>query len=189
MFYPPQGKWRISDYLDFDANTNHLIEFSNGTVEFLPMPSLRHQRYARALFLLLCAYIEKHQLGEAFFAPTKVKLWENKIREPDILFVSHKNVAYATEQWFERVDLVMEVVSPDDPKRDLVKKRREYAQAGIPEYWIADSRSRTISVLILSDSSDRKYTLHGKFGTGEVATSHLLPSFAVPVNDIFKRGQ
>ena len=103
-----------------------------------------------------------------------------------MLFVSHKNLSYETEQWLERVDLVMEVVSPDDPKRDLVKKRREYAQAGIPEYWIADPRSRTITVLILNDPSDRKYSVHGKFGVGEVATSHLLPSFSVPINAIFK---
>ncbi|WP_221063902.1 Uma2 family endonuclease [Methylomagnum ishizawai] len=30
----------------------------------------------------------------------------------------------------------MEVVSPDDPKRDRDTKRREYAQTGIPEYWL-----------------------------------------------------
>ena len=35
-------------------------------------------------------------------------------------------------------DLVIEVVSPDDPDLDLVVKRQEYAQAGIPEYWIVD---------------------------------------------------
>ena len=35
-----------------------------------------------------------------------------------------------------------EVVSPDRPERDLVDKRIDYAEAGIPEYWVVDPHSR-----------------------------------------------
>ena len=46
--------------------------------------------------------------------------------------------------------LVVEVIGEDDPERDLVTKRLEYAQAGIPEYWIVDPRTDTIDVLRLT---------------------------------------
>lgn len=34
-----------------------------------------------------------------------------------------------------------------------------------------------------------KYTEHGCFGAGQVATSHLLPGFAVPVDEVWAAAQ
>jgi hypothetical protein len=34
------------------------------------------------------------------------------------------------------------VVSADKPERDLVEKRGDYAEAGIPEYWIVNPENR-----------------------------------------------
>jgi Uma2 family endonuclease len=179
--FPPQSQWTIDDYLDLDARTNHLIEFSNGNIEVLPMPSLHHQRITRALFHFLFLFVQAHRLGEVFFSPTKVLLWPGKVREPDVFFVAKAHVARSTDQWFEKIDLVMEVVSPDDPGRDLETKRREYAQARIPEYWIIDPRTNEILVLTLGD---KWYNVHGVFGAGEVAASVLLKGFTVPVDDV-----
>ena len=76
----------------------------------------------------------------------------------------------------------MEVVSPDDPQRDTVTKRREYAQAGIPEYWIVDPSDMSITVLTLRG---QEYALHGEFVAGESATSVLLDRFTVEVSSVF----
>lgn len=67
----------------------------------------------------------------------------------------------------------MEATSPDDPRRDTETKRREYAQAGIPEYWIIDPASRTVLVL-QRDPGSGDYREHGRFGPGETATSATL---------------
>jgi Uma2 family endonuclease len=45
-----------------------------------------------------------------------------------------------TFDYWEGADLVVEIVNRDDPARDLETKRAEYAEAGIPEYWIVDPR-------------------------------------------------
>ncbi|MBI4604907.1 MAG: Uma2 family endonuclease, partial [Planctomycetes bacterium] len=74
----------------------------------------------------------------------------------------------------------VEVVSPDDPARDWVKKVAEYAKAGIPEYWIVDPRQRVIAVFTLGKGRDA-YALHGEFRPGRCATSVLLPGFSVSV--------
>ena len=63
-----------------------------------------------------------------------------------------------------------------------MKKRREYAQAGIPEYWIVNPQTETITVLKLERT---KYTEHGVFARGAQATSALLPEFAVSVDEVF----
>ncbi|MCO5187666.1 MAG: Uma2 family endonuclease [Anaerolineae bacterium] len=180
--FPPQNQWSIDDYLELDARTNHLIEYSCGNIEILSLPSIRHQWITGLLYRLLFSFIAQRRLGVVFIAPTKVALWESKVREPDVFFVSNDNVQFSTEQWFEKIDLAIEVVSPDDPARDLEKKRREYAQAGIPEYWIVDPRSDEILVLTLGE---KWYDVHGVFGAGETATSVLLDGFAVAVDDVF----
>ena len=111
-------------------------------------------------------------------SPLGVQLWSGKFRDPDIVFMAAEHADRLGEQYWRGTDLVMEVVSPDDPQRDRVTKRREYAQAGIPEYWIVDPADASITVLSLRGS---EYALHGKFVSGETATSVLLDGFAVDV--------
>jgi Uma2 family endonuclease len=87
------------------------------------------------------------------------------------------------EDYWDGADLVMEVVSPDpkDRKRDLETKPREYARAGIPEYWIIDPEQGRIQVLTLEG---KVYRVHGDFGAGTQATSALLPGFAADVDAV-----
>ena len=84
------------------------------------------------------------------------------------------------EEFWTGADLVAEVVSPDDPRRDLVTKRFEYAAAGIPEYWIVNPTDGTITVLQLDGE---RYAEHGRYGRGEVAHSARYPELAVAVGD------
>lgn len=183
--FPNQGDWTIDDYLNFDSKAgNHLIEYSHGIIEVLPMPSIQHQLITGYLYRLLFAFITARKLGMVLISPTKVQLWEGKIREPDVLFVSNDNVSNRTEQWFNRIDLAVEIISPDDSNLDLETKRREYAQADVAEYWIIDPRSEEVSVLTLN-TAEKRYRSHGIFKIGEIATSLLLEGFEVEVKTIF----
>ncbi len=180
--FPNQGHWAEGEYLDL--NTNHLVEFSQGVIEVLPMPSYGHQLTVAYLYKALSAFLLNNELGEAIFAPLKVKLWEGKFREPDILFTLKENHHRIGQTYWQGADLVMEVVSPDDPKRDTEVKRVEYAKAGIPEYWLVNPINETITVFILPTGAD-VYEVHGKFGKDEVADSVLLLGFKVEVTEVF----
>ena len=85
------------------------------------------------------------------------------------------------EAYWTGADLVVEVVSPDDPKRDLVDKRREYAQAGIPEYWIVNPQTGEILILVLDDNGYRE---HGRFTRSDLATSPTLDDITIDVSAI-----
>jgi Uma2 family endonuclease len=123
--------------------------------------------------------------GAIRFAPLRLRLWPGKFREPDIMLLRRADDPRRQENYWTGADLVIEVVSEDDPERDLSTKRREYAQAGIPEYWIVDPRNETIAVLRLADAS---YTLHGQFSAGDSATSATLPALRVAVSTVFAAG-
>lgn len=165
LLFPAQGAWSQEEYLALD--TNNLVEFSHGRIEVLPMPSDQHQSIVAYLFGIFLAYAQRTG-GKVLFAPLRIQLWPGKIREPDLLFIASANDPRRQQQYWTGADLVVEVVSPDDPVRDLVTKRFEYAHAAIPEYWIVDPRVETITVLTLDADT---YVQHGRFGRGETAVS------------------
>jgi Uma2 family endonuclease len=181
--FPSQGNWTVEDYLALDIG--RLVEYSNGYLEFPPMPTMAHQDILQYLFDLLRAYIIKRQLGKVYVAPIPVRLGSRKYREPDVFFVSTPRVEEAQGKYPRGADLVMEVVSgsPTDRERDLIEKRRDYALAGIPEYWIVDPQEEVIIVLRLEG---KEYVEHGRFVAGDMATSALLPGFNVAVSEVWE---
>jgi Uma2 family endonuclease len=86
------------------------------------------------------------------------------------------------EKHWDSADLVMEIVS-EDRAHDLETKRSEYAQAGIPEYWIVDPKLQEISVLKLIGDH---YEPAGVYRPGEKAASILLAGFTVDVTAVLE---
>ncbi len=188
--YPLQGEWTEADYLALDAADGRLVELSDGTLEFPPMPDLTHFNLVSWLYDRLREAAAHSGRGRTLFAPLPVRLWEGKFREPDVFWATPGRLA-GPSRYPDGADLVIEVVSPDarSRERDLVTKRAEYAAAGIPEYWIVDPQTRTILVLTLDGvAAGGPYRVHGEFRPGDTATSLLLPGFAVPVDACFAAG-
>jgi Uma2 family endonuclease len=179
--FPTQGHWSEEEYFSLSNSTNRLVEYSHGYIEVLAMPTMLHQDILVFLFDILRAFAAPGELGKTLFAGMKVQLWTGKYREPDILFMLAEHADRMTNQYWLGADLVMEVVS-EDRRHDLEKKRLEYAQARIPEYWIVDPRDQKITVLTLDGDA---YVVHGEFIPGEQAPSRLLPGFAVAVAEAF----
>jgi len=180
LLFPEQGEWSEEEY--FNLDTNHLIEYVDGCLEFLPMPSLAHQLISRFLFLLLDQYVSSRSLGIVLYSPMRVQIRHGKHREPDVLYVAKGR--RIEKQFAHGADLVIEIVSEgkENRERDLVAKRADYATAQVPEYWIVDPETQTITVLTLDGD---QYRVHGEFKPGETATSVLLDGFAVDVTACF----
>ena len=178
---PQQGGWEEAEYLWLTDRSNRLLELSDGIIEVLPMPTREHQEIVRFLLFALFNFLRPRG-GDVLFAPLRLRVRDRKYREPDLLAVLDTDDPRAQNRYWTGADLVVEVMSPDAPERDLVEKRREYAGAGIPEYWIVDPRDRSVTVLTLVGD---QYHEHGRFVPGQEATSALLPNFTVAVAAIF----
>jgi Uma2 family endonuclease len=185
--YPRQGEWTEREYLarEFDG----LVEYADGTLEFLAMPTLGHQWIVAFLHAALAGHVVPRRLGITAFAPVRVRVRDGTYREPDVVFATRSRIVDASRP-LAGADLVMEVVSesPEDRVRDLHDKRTEYAAAGIPEYWIVDPETRTVTVLTLPDGAT-EYRVHGEFRPGQTADSVLLPGFAIDVAACFAAGE
>jgi Uma2 family endonuclease len=177
---PERGEWREEDYLWLTNHTNRLVEFSDGYIEVLPLPTDEHQRIVLFLYRMLYDFIATYTSGIVLVAPLRLRLKSGKYREPDIIVLLSQADSRRENQYWNGADLVMEIVSPDDPDRDLVTKREEYAQIGIPEYWIVNPQKETITVLRLQGQS---YVEYGEFEREQTAASVFLQGFVVDVGD------
>ena len=179
--YPCQGDWTEAEYLSLD--TGRLIEFNDGVLEFLPIQKTLHARISRYISALLREYVVSRNIGEVLWAPCPIRVAARKLREPDILYLSHQRIPQEDTPPIG-ADLVVEIISPgtEIQRRDTETKRDEYAEAGIPEYWIVDPDHETITVLTLVG---RIYELHNEFPAGTTAGSVLLPGFEVNVSATF----
>jgi Uma2 family endonuclease len=135
---------------------------------------------SKVLFLALLAVMQRIG-GDVFYAPLGVEIRPGKFREPDLLLVLDKADPRAQDEYWMGADLVIEIVSPDKPRRDTEEKLLDYAEAGIPEYWIVNPLASTITVLVLDGST---YVEHGVFCRGERAVSKILDSFSVSVDEV-----
>lgn len=175
-----QGLWSVEQYLTLTNQTNRMIEFTDGVIEVLPMPTKYHQAVSRVLFLALLAVMQRIG-GDVFYAPLRVEVRPGKFREPDLLLVLDKDDPRAQDEYWIGADLVVEIVTQDKPKRDTEEKLIDYAEAAIPEYWIVNPLQNTITVLVLDGAA---YNEHGVFHRGERATSKLLAGFNIAVDEV-----
>ena len=178
---PPQGAWSDSSYLWLTDHSRRLIEFTDGWLEELPMPTSTHQAVLLFLYDAFRTYLQRRG-GVAMVAPLRMRIREGKFREPDLLLLRRRDDPRYQDRYWLGADLVAEVVSPDDPARDLVQKRTDYAEAGVAEYWIADPRDETILVLGLDGGSYREL---GRYQRGDHAPSPSLAGLRVDVAAAF----
>lgn len=178
--FPAQGTWSEQEYLELRGN--RLVEFSHGIVEVLTMPTMDHQLIVAYLHAALTAFISAAKLGTALFAPFRIRLWDGKFRQPDVMFMRAEHAPRMGKEFWDGADLVMEVVNEDDRRRDVETKRFEYARARIPEYWVVDPQKQRVTVLKLEG---QRYAVHGEFGPGQKAASALLGGFEVGVAEVF----
>jgi Uma2 family endonuclease len=178
---PLQGSWTEEQYLKLTNQTNHLIEFSDGEIEVLPMPTSGHQVILLLLYDLFRAAMQRMG-GKVLVAPLRLQVRPGKYREPDILMLRDATDPRYQDAFWLGADLVVEIVSPHQPERDTEAKPRDYAEAGIPEYWIVNPLNDTITVLVLDRDT---YVEHGIFQRGDRATSKLLDGFSVRVDEVF----
>ncbi len=178
---PRQGEWTEQQYLAFTDDTNWLIEFTDGFLEVLPMPTDHHQAILGFLYVTFLTFV-KPGGGIVRFSPLRMRVRPDKIREPDLLLLLSASDARRQNRLWAGADLALEVVSPDKPERDLIDKRVDYAEAQVPEYWIVNPQTETITVLRLEGAA---YAEVGTFRRGQSATSVILAGFSVEVDAVF----
>ncbi|HYT92068.1 MAG TPA: Uma2 family endonuclease [Gemmataceae bacterium] len=123
---------------------------------------------------LMDLFAEENDLGKVYGTRVAFRLDKHNGPEPDLGFVQKARL-HLVERGFVRggPDLAVEIVSPESVERDYEKKRKQYEDAKIPEYWIVDEIMQQVTLLRLG--KDGKYrAVKPKKG---VLASNALPGF------------
>ncbi|NJN67475.1 MAG: Uma2 family endonuclease [Chloroflexaceae bacterium] len=149
-----------------------------------PAPGTLHQASAVLFTTHLVIHVQFAGLGHVFAAPYEVALpFVEGVSQPDVVVVLNANLPIITDRRIVGVpDLIVEILSSDTAHDDQTIKRTRYAQAGIPEYWMADLSNDTVDLLVLEDGI---YHSSGVFGGQVALPSRVIPGFPVPVEHLF----
>ena len=173
----------ILTYEDYrNTPDDQRYELLDGALVVLPTPNIAHQRVLGDLSFALHDFVREKRVGAAFLR-VAVVLSDTNVVEPDITFVSESRMDIVeTDNIRGAPDLVVEIISPSNPERDVVRKRDIYARHGVGEYWIADPDARSIRVMTLEGST---YSIIGEYEVGDKLTSPTLKGLRLGVEGVF----
>lgn len=143
-----------------------------------------HGEVAMAIGFRVTSFVRTHELGRTFAAETGFRLRRNPdtVRAPDFAFVARGRITQEMDlsRYLDLApDLMVEVVSLSDRAGDIVKKVREYLDAGVRLIWVAYPGLKAVTVHH-PDASSRT------FGDGDLLTDEeVLPGSHCRVADLF----
>ena len=135
---PRQGCWSDEEYLWLTDRTRRLIEFTDGCIEELPLPTSSHQAILAFLYRAFYAHLAPRG-GAVMFSALRLRIREGKFREPDILVLRDRTDPRYQDRFWLGADVVVEVVSPDRPERGPRRQADRLRRGGNP--GVLDRRS------------------------------------------------
>ena len=144
----------------------------------------KHGEIAGNFIIGLGVFVKPRKLGRIFGSDAGVRLERNPdtVREPDVGFISAAKMPPEMEanSYYEVVpDLVVEIVSPGDTRREVFDKAQMWLRFGVSLVWVADPETRTVDVYCLDAPS---ITLSE---SGSLDGAPVLPGFTLPVREVF----
>jgi Uma2 family endonuclease len=133
-------------------------------VDMSPEEAFSHNSPKMAVTLALGNWVDAFDLGQVFIdGMMLVNEAADIANEPDLMVcrwdafssgrVELRETSPGSGRSMELVgspDLVVEIVSRSSVTKDAVRLKRQYAMAGIPEYWLIDCRGRAIRFDLLT---------------------------------------
>jgi Uma2 family endonuclease len=172
-----------SDYLSWQFKER--VELLRGYVaKMSPAPASKHQVIVGNIYLELGIYLRK-KLCQLCISPFDVYLpikGKNTVVQPD-LFIVCDNSKIQKKGCVGAPDLVIEILSPGNSKREIEDKYDLYEESGVKEYWLVYPSEQVIQVYSLENG---KYQAQKPLSNGGKVKSDLLPNFELDIDSIFE---
>ncbi|MFC0345420.1 Uma2 family endonuclease [Epilithonimonas hispanica] len=163
------------------------VELIKGKIlKMSPAPAPNHQRMAQKINQKLYPFFAEKQC-ELFFAPFDVRL-PNKngeiltVVQPDLCVICDRK-KIDDKGCLGAPDLVIEILSPGNSKKEMNLKFSLYEESGIPEYWVVDSSEKFILIYSLENG---EYISRKPVADGEILQSIKFPDLKFSTKDFYE---
>lgn len=153
-------------------------------------PNRKHQDVSGNLFLAIGNFL-KGKKCKVYAAPFDVRLTRsNKLKDEEIKNVVQPDICIVCDE--NKLDvkgcigapnLIIEILSPGNSKKEIRLKHELYEEAGVLEYWIINPVEENVAVLLLNTSG--KFEGARLYATGDIIYSKAVEGLAVNLSDIF----
>lgn len=188
MVLPKERHVTYADYASWGEDTR--CEVLDGVViSYNFSPSVNHQVVLGNLHHLFKKHFDGRSC-DVFMAPLDVYLFADDKGpheetdhwvEPD-LFVLCDEQTRGERGIYGAPNLIIEILSPSNPKNDKVYKLNKYEQAGVEEYWIVDPFYKMVDVYLLREET---LQLAPSLGIEDAVTSDLFQHLSVELKQVF----
>ncbi|UBF29457.1 Uma2 family endonuclease [Kovacikia minuta CCNUW1] len=186
----------FKEYLNLgDDGTDNRYELVRGELTALLPESGFNDAIANYLFLRLVNAGIPFQLIRPHTCELQVPVMRQGDplnRFPDLVVLREEHLLLTQKRLTITLDmpppqLVVEVISPGESnrERDLIRKRAQYCQRAIPEYWLIDPELETVIVLQLGSA---QYVEIGLFRGSDRIYSPTFPSLSLTAEDLLGSG-
>ena len=181
------GKYSYADYLTWQFE--EMVELIRGKVfRNAAAPRRIHQKISGRVFTKIFNHLEK-QLCEVYEAPFDVRLPLKSKKNEDIDTVVQPDICVICDLskldelgCIGAPDLIIEILSPGNNKKDLIYKYDVYEEAGVKEYWIIHPSEQTLLAYTLIEG---KYSPSRLLTSSNFIESQSLPGFILDLEYIF----
>ena len=182
-----KGKYTYADYAA--TPEGEWWELIDGALyQMAAGASARHQEVSENTGNLIGDHIRPRRMGRIYRPRFDLILPGETAVEPDLMYISIGRLGIITQRGCEGPpDLVVEVLSPSNPRHDLETKRELYARHVIPEYWILEPYRETVQALTepVIRNGAGEYTVAAIYHPGDTLVTDRIPGLAIAVADIF----
>ena len=183
------GTYSYADYLQWRFDER--VELLRGKIfPMTPAPNVRHQRVATAILGNLFIHFRGKEC-QLFSAPFDVRLYNRKkslkaskeiytVVQPDICVICDQS-KLDKQGCNGAPELVIEILSPGNSKREVNEKFELYQEAGVQEYWLVEPAEELVFVYVLNEQE--KYI--GLKPAADFVTSPLFPDLTLDLAEVF----
>lgn len=167
------------------------VELIKGKIfKMSPAPSRVHQEVFGTLFLAVGNFL-KNKPCKVYGAPFDVRFPTKSKADKDVFTVLQPDICVVCDLsklddkgCIGAPDLVVEILSPGNNKKELLNKYKVYEEFGVKEYWIVSQSDQSILIYTLDDLG--KFQPSKLFTLSEQITSSVLPGFILNLDDVFE---
>lgn len=178
-------RWTSAD-LELLPDDGKRYEIIDGELYVSRLPTWGHQVVSFNLGRMLQNWSDETGLGSVGMTPGLIFAEDDDVA-PDLVWVSTRRLAETLGpdgHLHGPPELVVEVLSPgaSNERRDREVKLKLYSRRGVDEYWIADWRTRAVTVYRRDGAA---LELAATLGADDTLSSPLLPGFSAPIARVF----